>query len=88
MSNVPVFVGLDYHQDSIQVCVLNQQGDVLMNRSASNDCRELERLARSRRRSPADLELRRVLGGRPVPGAPAGPEGPAGPVAPGRPAGP
>ena len=33
MSNVPVFVGLDYHQDSIQVCVLNQKGDVLLNRS-------------------------------------------------------
>lgn len=44
MSNVPVFVGLDYHQDSIQVCVLNQQGDVLLNRSAGNDCDELARL--------------------------------------------
>jgi transposase len=44
MSNVPVFVGLDYHQDSIQVCVLNQRGDVLLNRSASNDCDELARL--------------------------------------------
>jgi transposase len=44
MSNVPVFVGLDYHQDSIQVCVLNQKGDVLMNRSARNDCDELARL--------------------------------------------
>src|SRR5215207_9473522 len=44
MSNVAVFVGLDYHQDSIQVCVLNQQGDVLLNRSASNDCDQLARL--------------------------------------------
>jgi transposase len=44
MSNVPVFVGLDYHQDSIQVCVLNQKGDVLLNRSAQNDCREIQRL--------------------------------------------
>jgi transposase len=44
MSNVPVFVGLDYHQDSVQVCVLNQQGDVLLNRSAGNDCQELQRL--------------------------------------------
>lgn len=44
MSNLPVFVGLDYHQDSIQVCVLNQQGDVLLNRSASNDCDQLARL--------------------------------------------
>src|SRR5215216_6136346 len=44
MSNVPVFVGLDYHQDSVQVCVLNQQGEVLLNRSAGNDCQELGRL--------------------------------------------
>jgi transposase len=44
MSNVPVFVGLDYHQDSIQVCVLNQKGDVLLNRAARNDCQELARL--------------------------------------------
>jgi transposase len=44
MSYIPVFVGLDYHQDSIQVCVLNQQGDVLLNRSARNDSQELARL--------------------------------------------
>src|ERR1700689_3323144 len=46
MSNVPVFVGLDYHQDSIQVCVLNQQGDVLLNRSAKNDCPSAGRIIR------------------------------------------
>jgi len=44
MSNIPLFVGLDYHQDSIQVCVLNQKGDVLLNRAARNDCDELGRL--------------------------------------------
>src|SRR5438045_3444789 len=44
MSNVPVFVGLDYHQDSIQVCVLNQQGAVLMNRSAPNNAQQLGRI--------------------------------------------
>jgi transposase len=44
MSNLPVFVGLDYHQDSIQVCVLNQKGDVLLNRSANNDPMDLARL--------------------------------------------
>lgn len=44
MSNLPLFVGLDYHQDSIQVCVLNQRGDVLLNRSADNDCLALARL--------------------------------------------
>ncbi len=44
MSNAPVFVGLDYHQDSIQVCVLNQQGDILLNRSAKNDSQEVGRI--------------------------------------------
>lgn len=44
MSNVPVFVGLDYHQDSIQVCVLNPQGQVLLNRSAPNDAAALAHL--------------------------------------------
>jgi transposase len=44
MSNVPVFVGLDYHQDSIQVCVVDSQGKVLLNRAARNDCAELGRL--------------------------------------------
>jgi transposase len=37
MSNVPVFVGLDYHQDSVQVCVLDAAGKVLLNRAAAND---------------------------------------------------
>lgn len=44
MSNVSLFVGLDYHQDSIQVCVLNQKGQVLLNRGADNDCGALARL--------------------------------------------
>jgi transposase len=44
MSTVPVFVGLDYHQDSIQICVLNQAGDVLLNRPAANDAGEVGRI--------------------------------------------
>lgn len=44
MSNVPVFVGLDYHQDSIQVCVLNQQGRMLLNRSVPNEVASLARV--------------------------------------------
>jgi transposase len=46
MNNVPLFVGLDYHQDSIQVCVLNPQGDVLLNRAAANDVAAVGRLVR------------------------------------------
>src|SRR5438045_3574656 len=37
MSKVTVYVGLDYHKDSIQVCVMDQSGKVLANRSCPND---------------------------------------------------
>ncbi len=37
MSNVTVFVGLDYHKDSVQVCVLNSDGAMLGNRRCIND---------------------------------------------------
>jgi len=47
MSNLPVFVGLDYHQDSIQVCVLDQAGTVLLNRAAANDPLAVGRLVGS-----------------------------------------
>lgn len=36
MSSVAVFVGLDYHQDSVQVCVLNAEGRQLFNRGVEN----------------------------------------------------
>lgn len=44
MDKIPLYVGLDYHQDSIQVCVLNQQGNVLLNRSVDNDAGKLQGL--------------------------------------------
>jgi transposase len=37
MCSVPVFVGLDYHQDSVQVCVLDSQGKQLVNQSVANN---------------------------------------------------
>jgi transposase len=37
MSSIPVFVGLDYHQNSIQICVLDSSGKVLVNRSIANE---------------------------------------------------
>jgi transposase len=36
MRIVSVYVGLDYHSDSIRVCVMTKEGDVLMNRSVAN----------------------------------------------------
>lgn len=38
MSHDTVFVGLDYHTNSIQVCVLDTSGEVLVNRSCENSC--------------------------------------------------
>jgi transposase len=37
MTNVTAFVGLDYHKDSVQVCVMDQAGKILLNRSCPND---------------------------------------------------
>lgn len=36
MSIVPVFAGLDYHQDFVQVCVVDDEGDTLSNRPVAN----------------------------------------------------
>lgn len=41
MSKVSVSVGLDYHKDSIQVCILNPRGEVLLNRSCPNRAQAL-----------------------------------------------
>jgi transposase len=36
MSKVTVFAGLDYHQDSVQVCLMDRTGALLTNRRCSN----------------------------------------------------
>ena len=40
-------VGLDYHQDQVQVCVVDEQGKVLMNRSLSNHAQAIHGALRS-----------------------------------------
>lgn len=37
MCSIAIFVGLDYHKESIQVCVLDGDGKVLGNRGCAND---------------------------------------------------
>jgi transposase len=37
MRKVTCFVGLDYHQDSVQVCVMDRQGRQMLNRACPND---------------------------------------------------
>jgi transposase len=44
MSKVTIYVGLDYHKDSVQVCVMDQAGELLANRSCPNDATELDLL--------------------------------------------
>lgn len=47
MSSItPVFVGLDYHDEEVQVCVLDREGRVKLNRSVANDARQLAALVR------------------------------------------
>ena len=51
MSSVPletVFVGLDYHMESVQVCVLAKNGKMLVNRSCRNDWRAVAAVVRDR----------------------------------------
>jgi transposase len=37
MSIVPVYVGLDYHDDTIRVCVLDENGELVVSRNVPND---------------------------------------------------
>lgn len=39
-----LFVGLDYHQDFVQACVLDESGKVMMNRQVENDWRKISAL--------------------------------------------
>jgi transposase len=41
MCKVTVFVGIDYHQDVVQVCIMDRQGKVLANRSVDNSVEEV-----------------------------------------------
>jgi len=41
LSGTRLFVGLDYHQDFVQVCVLDETGKVVMNSRVENDWRKI-----------------------------------------------
>lgn len=57
MSRVTVFVGLDYHQDSVQVCVMDADGLVRANRRCGNSASEILAVApRYGRRVRAAIE--------------------------------
>lgn len=46
MSSLTVFVGLDYHPGSVQVCVMDGVGTILCNGTRGNDAAELDRVVR------------------------------------------
>src|SRR6516225_2554900 len=46
MSKLSVFVGLDYHSDSIQVCVMDRTGQVVSNQKCPNDAHVVSALVR------------------------------------------
>lgn len=43
-----VFVGLDYHSESVQMCVLQREGKMLLNRSCRNDWRAVAGVVREK----------------------------------------
>ena len=61
MSSVTVFVGIDYHQDSVQVCVLDPAGKQLANRSVDNDAATVARIA-TRYGQPARVAIEACCG--------------------------
>jgi transposase len=61
MSSVPVFVGLDYHQDSVQVCVMDGEGRILSNRSVRNELTAIERAA-TRHGAPRRMAIEACCG--------------------------
>jgi hypothetical protein len=46
MATVPVYVGLDYHHASVQICILDPEGKVLANRPCPNDADAIAELVR------------------------------------------
>lgn len=44
MSNVSLFAGVDYHQNQLQLCVMDQEARILFNRSVDNDVQQISKL--------------------------------------------
>jgi len=61
MSSLPVFVGLDYHQDAVQVCVVDGEGRTLLNRSVANELAQIEQAA-TRHGTPRRIAIEACCG--------------------------
>jgi transposase len=65
METVPVFVGLDYHSKSVQVCVVDGAGRVLLYRRCGNDPAEVAACVMQQREvGPVTAWTMRALSGR------------------------
>lgn len=53
MSSVSLFVGLDDHDEEVQVCVLNEAGDVVLNRKCENNAAKIHSRRQRARRGAA-----------------------------------
>ena len=42
MSSVSLFVGLDYHDDEVQVCAMDAEGNVVLNRRCDNSAARIQ----------------------------------------------
>ena len=67
MTSVTRFVGLDYHKDGVQVCVLDSEGRRMANRSVDNLWTEIEKVVirgliprQCRKIRPRGTALRRI----------------------------
>ena len=57
MKIVALYAGLDYHQASVQVCVMDREGNMMVNDAAENDWRDIVRLVGAKgRRVHAAIE--------------------------------
>jgi len=61
MSKIPVFVGLDYHSSFVQICVLNESGEILSNCKVDN-CWRAIKLAAERFGEPRGAALEACCG--------------------------
>src|SRR5262245_49206439 len=61
MCSVPVFVGIDYHLNTVQVCVLDGDGNRLANQAVANDATTVAQVA-TRYGRPARVAIEACCG--------------------------
>lgn len=62
MSSLAVFVGLDYHQSFVQVCVMNSSGEILGNRRCENDTPSIVQYVQGHAAGPVQAAIESCCG--------------------------